>query len=156
MFNCRQYSPLLNPKETSSTSGQKERNLNDIMKIDLIKDKDATDIKQIWEEYHIQKDVIAATIPSKTYEKIANLSNKYPMFILPLPRSQGFEFFMLQFVNNTIHFTPLICYQVINYRAVLNKMSSRIMTSIGQNFNVLALLVLEICFASIFDGFHRN
>lgn len=82
------------------------------MKVDLIQDKEATEIKQIWEEYHKQKDVIAAVIPTKIYDKIMDLSVKYSTFLFPLPRSEGYEFFVCQFSRNTLHFTPLICYQV--------------------------------------------
>lgn len=108
----RQYSPLLQPKEASSTSGVQERGLNDIMKLELIKDQEPKEIKKIWEKYHIQKDVIAATIPGEIYDKIISRSVLYPMFLFPLPRSQGYEFFVCQFLRNTVHFTPLICYQV--------------------------------------------
>lgn len=82
------------------------------MKVDLIKDKEASEIKRIWEEYHIQKDVIAATVPSNIYDTIISRSVKYPTFLFPLPRSQGYEFMVCQFLRNTVHFTPLICYQV--------------------------------------------
>ncbi|KRT83001.1 hypothetical protein AMK59_4126 [Oryctes borbonicus] len=113
------------------------------MKTDLIKDKTPEEIQRIWQEYHIQKDMIAAVIPSKEYDVIMEQSCKFPIFILPLPRSQGFEFIpskeydvimeqsckfpifilplprsqgfefiMSEFKGNTVHLTPLICYQV--------------------------------------------
>lgn len=30
---------------------------------------------------------------------------------MPLPRTDGYEFFFMQFEDNTFHFTPLILYQ---------------------------------------------
>ncbi len=30
---------------------------------------------------------------------------------MPLPRTDGYEFFFMQFEGNTFHFTPLILYQ---------------------------------------------
>jgi ATP synthase F1 complex assembly factor 1 len=30
---------------------------------------------------------------------------------MPLPRDDGFEFFLVQYMNKTFHFTPLIAYQ---------------------------------------------
>lgn len=82
------------------------------MKTDLLEDKSAEEIKQIWMEYHKDKDVLVAAIPSESYKLLSQRGEQFPLFILPLPRTQGFEFYLLQFSNNTIHFTPLICYQV--------------------------------------------
>lgn len=82
------------------------------MKIELLQDKTADEIKEIWIQYHKQKDVLVATIPTETYNLLTERSKEFPLFILPLPRSQGFEFFLLQFASNTVHFTPLLCYQV--------------------------------------------
>lgn len=82
------------------------------MKIELLQDKTADEIKEIWIQYHKQKDVLVATIPTETYNSLTERSKEFPLFILPLPRSQGFEFFLLQFASNTVHFTPLLCYQV--------------------------------------------
>lgn len=83
------------------------------MKLDLLQDKTADEIKEIWLQYHKEKDVLVASIPTETFNLLMERSKEYPLFILPLPRSQGFEFFLLQFASNTVHFTPLLCYQVI-------------------------------------------
>lgn len=82
------------------------------MKIELIEDKTIEEIAHIWVEYHKQKDVLIATVPVDKYDAQRECSNKHPMFIVPLPRSEGFEFFLFQFAANTVHFTPLLCYQV--------------------------------------------
>lgn len=85
------------------------------MKMDLLHDKTADEIKSIWLEYHKQKkDVLVAAIPTDTYNLLTERSNQYPIFLLPLPRSEGYEFFVLQFAANSVHFTPLLCYQVRN------------------------------------------
>lgn len=89
----------------------KPKLLNDVMKVELLADKSAEDIKIIWHEYHKTKDVVCATIPSDVYNVIKNRAEKYPIFLLPLPRKQGFEFILLQFSENEAHFTPLISYQ---------------------------------------------
>lgn len=112
----RNYSELLNPK--SAKNGSEEvpiKKLNDIMKIELLQDKTADEIMSIWLEYHKQKkDVLVATIPTEKYDLLMDRSKEYPIFILPLPRSEGYEFFLLQFATNSVHFTPLLCYQVKN------------------------------------------
>lgn len=109
----RNYSELMNPKKKIDTKSEiPYKKLEDIMKLDLLEGKPSEEIKKIWLEYHKQKDSIAAAIPTDTFNKIMETAKKYPIFIFPIPRSQGFEFIMFQFAANTIHFTPLLCYQV--------------------------------------------
>jgi len=109
----RQYSELLKPKEELSKPVQSnEAPLDAILKVDLIKDKSAKEIEIIWQNYHTDKDYIAAIIPSKDYSILEERSSKYPVFIFPLPRSQGYEFIMCQFESNSVHFTPLLYFQV--------------------------------------------
>ncbi|KAF2885515.1 hypothetical protein ILUMI_20665 [Ignelater luminosus] len=109
----RQYSSLLEPKKrlTSNTKVGDE-SLNKIMKLELIQDKDVNEIKRIWEEYHKTKDVIAATIPIEIYNEINSKATNYPTFLFAIPRTQGYEFIVCQFYRNTVHFTPLLNYQV--------------------------------------------
>lgn len=87
------------------------------MKVELLENKTADEIQHIWLEYHSKKDVLAAAIPAESYNRMVARGNQYPSFIFPLPRSQGFEMFLLQFANNTVHFTPLLCYQVLRSHA---------------------------------------
>lgn len=111
----RNYSELLNPKKPIDGKPAAEvpfKKLDDIMKLDLLQDKTADELKDIWLQYHKEKDVLVATIPSETYKLLEQRAKEHPIFIFPLPRSQGFEFFLLQFAGNTVHFTPLLCYQV--------------------------------------------
>lgn len=83
------------------------------MKLELIQDKEPDEIKSIWEQYHIQKEhVIAATLPSKDFDRLMARAEKHPIFLFALPRSQGYEFIMCQFEGNAVHFTPLLYYQV--------------------------------------------
>lgn len=111
----RDYAELLNPKPSipGITPGEVPfKKLNDLMKLDLVENKTAGEIKEIWLGYHKQKDVLVATIPNETYKLLEQRAKDHPIFIFPLPRSQGYEFFLLQFAGNTVHFTPLLCYQV--------------------------------------------
>lgn len=111
----RDYSELLKPKDVASASLKDtayEKKLSDIMKLELVQDKTAEEIKHIWIEYHKNKDVIIATIPVEQYDLMMNRCKDFPVFIFPIPREAGYEFILLQFFANTIHFTPLLCYQV--------------------------------------------
>ncbi|XP_052890585.1 ATP synthase mitochondrial F1 complex assembly factor 1 [Anopheles moucheti] len=111
----RDYSELLKPKAPLATEATRDishRKLSDIMRLELIEDKSADDIKHLWLEYHKDKDVITAAIPVAQFNLMMARAKQYPVFILPIPRSQGYEFIMLQFAANTVHFTPLLNYQV--------------------------------------------
>lgn len=106
---------MLRPKSDAKIEANENllhKKLDEVMKVELLGDKTADELKNIWLEYHKQKDVITATITSEIYDMQMKRGREYPLFIVPLPRSQGFEFFLLQFSVNSIHFTPLLCYQV--------------------------------------------
>lgn len=118
IFGNRSFSTLLEPKKETKTQPEvkQQHDLNAVMKVDLIQDKEPEEIKGIWEQYHIQKEhVIAATLPSKDFDHLIEKSQKYPIFIFALPRSQGYEFIMCQFERNVVHFTPLLYYQVDSF-----------------------------------------
>ncbi|GAB0093079.1 ATP synthase mitochondrial F1 complex assembly factor 1 [Sergentomyia squamirostris] len=111
----RDYSELLKPKETLAEKIQGEiphKKLQDIMKMELVEGKSVDELQSIWLEYHKTKDVIAAAIPTGQFDFQQERARKHPIFILPIPRSEGFEFILMQFAANTVHFTPLLCYQV--------------------------------------------
>ncbi|RVE50052.1 hypothetical protein evm_005258 [Chilo suppressalis] len=111
--DTRQFSSSLNPKESLKDNAPvKENKLEDIFKIDLVKDKDSVEIQTIWEEYYKRKEVISATIPKEVYTQLQMNMKKFPTFLFPLPRSQGYEFIMCQNFGHTVHFTPLLAYQV--------------------------------------------
>lgn len=122
---ARDYSELMHPKKAAEVKGEiPYKKLEDIMKLNLLEGRPIEEIKEIWLEYHKQKDVIAAAIPTETFDKLMDSARKYPLFVFPIPRSQGYEFIMFQFASNTVHFTPLLCYQV-----------SFVAVSFGTNFN---------------------
>ncbi|KAJ3644849.1 hypothetical protein Zmor_022550 [Zophobas morio] len=106
------FSQLLNPKKPLDHAEASEAPLDKVMKIDLIKDKSADEIREIWHEYHVQKNFIAAVVPAHDYEELETRGREFPTFLFALPRSQGYEFIMSQFDRNCVHFTPLLYYQV--------------------------------------------
>ncbi|KAJ2082202.1 hypothetical protein H4R24_001772 [Coemansia sp. RSA 988] len=87
------------------------KSLDQIMRIDLLSDKSVEDIGEIWTRYHATKDMISAAIPSSTYRELLSVAQKNPLFVLPLPRSEGIEFFFLQFDYHQVHFTSLLEYK---------------------------------------------
>ncbi|OWR42503.1 hypothetical protein KGM_210537 [Danaus plexippus plexippus] len=111
--DTRQFSSVLNPKgHRSEGASVEDKKLNDILKLELVLDKSAAEVQNIWEEYHKEKEVISATIPKDSYVSIAQNMKEFPTFLFPLPRSQGYEFIMCQSFGNAVHFTPLLAFQV--------------------------------------------
>lgn len=111
--DTRQYSSVLNPKAAlQSPLAAEQKKLEAIFKTELVVDKNAVEIQTIWEEYHKNKEVIAATIPATLYNHLLDTCLNHPIFLFPLPREQGYEFFMCQSSGHELHFTPLLAYQV--------------------------------------------
>lgn len=98
------------PVLETSTQAQ-EAQLNNIMKVDMIKDKTKEEIIDIWKEYHKQKDCICGTMTPEQYDKMFTRGKQYSTFLLPLPREHGYEFIMCQFHGSEVHMTPLLWYQ---------------------------------------------
>jgi len=86
--------------------------LNAILRMDKVKDQDAETIGTLWKRYHADKDLLCAVIPVETYDKMMANGEKYPIFLLPLPRdNDGVEFFVLQFSPPAVLFVSLHEYQ---------------------------------------------
>lgn len=111
--DTRQFSSVLNPKQAlKDEKTTEDKKLSDIFKVELVADKNAEEVQGIWEEYHKNKEVISATIPKDVYNKIQLNMKLFPTFLFPLPRSQGYEFIMCQSLGHSVHFTPLLAFQV--------------------------------------------
>ncbi|KAJ2519180.1 hypothetical protein H4217_002857 [Coemansia sp. RSA 1939] len=97
------------------------KSLDQIMRLDKLGDKTSEEISEIWTAFHTTKDCISAAIPASTYRDLLAVARKNPLFIIPLPRDQGIEFFFLQFDYHRVHFTPLIEYKTntVNARPLL-------------------------------------
>lgn len=89
----------------------KIKKLDNIMKTELLNDKTAEEITQLWLDYHRNKDVVISVVPKDIYAVMNKRGKEFSTFLFPVPRSQGYEFIMCQFLAHEVHFTPLISYQ---------------------------------------------
>lgn len=85
--------------------------LNKLMKVELIQDKTTKEISDIWKTYFSSMDSICAVIPKKKYVQINTLATVCPQFIYPVPRDDGYEFFVGEWKGHMLFFTSLIHYQ---------------------------------------------
>jgi len=98
-------------KPTSVTSPVRQKSLNTIMKLDLLNEKSAEEISNIWNEHFASKDAVAAVIPADTYKVMQERFKEFNTFLFPLPRDMGYEFIVVQFLGDEAHFSTLINYQ---------------------------------------------
>lgn len=107
------------------------------MKVELLKDKDAGEIAELWHAHHQTKDCVAAVIPAEMYKQMKKRFEQFNtvheqyfeklwvgslfwvsfQFLFPLPRKQGYEFIVVAFSGNEAHFTTLINYQAFTENA---------------------------------------
>ncbi|KAI9320868.1 ATP11 protein-domain-containing protein [Dichotomocladium elegans] len=85
--------------------------LDKIVKLELLEKEDPETVSKIWTEYHADKDCITAIIPKETYDTLYKRSQQYPVFVVPMPRESGIEFFFMQFSFHQVHFTSLLEYK---------------------------------------------
>jgi len=98
--------------DASGSGGQpKQKSLDSVVKLEMLADKSAKEIEEIWCKHFSSKDAVAAVIPAQTYKQMQERFQQFNTFLFPLPRDMGYEFFVVQFLNNEAHFTSLINYQ---------------------------------------------
>lgn len=127
-------SPSATAPNMKSYGAMPGKSLDSIVQLDKFAALDVPQIEELWTKYHSTKDCLSAVVPAATYDKMMknggefpmvgcfgaeahctalNLTLVFPQFLIPLPRDKGFEFFILQFQNNQIHFTSLHAYQTL-------------------------------------------
>merc|ERR1719189_2684821 len=89
----------------------KKKSLDSVLRLDLLADKTAGEIEEIWCKHFASKDAVAAVIPAQTFKVMQERFEEFNTFLFPLPRDQGYEFFVVQFLGQEAHFTSLINYQ---------------------------------------------
>ncbi|KAJ3022939.1 ATP synthase mitochondrial F1 complex assembly factor 1 [Thoreauomyces humboldtii] len=97
------------------------KTLAELTDLDRLRTESPETITKIWATYHAEQDTLCATIPAAVYARLSARAKQFPMFVLPLPRDSGYEFFVMQFAGHQVFFTPLLEYQthVENARPML-------------------------------------
>jgi ATP synthase F1 complex assembly factor 1 len=117
----KDFSLPTKPKSDVSSSKAslltKEKNLDAIMKIELLQDKSKDEISEIWRMHHLNTDAVSAVIPADVWMEMERRFIDYKTFLLPLPRKDGYEFIVVQFLGKSAHFTTLINFQAFHENA---------------------------------------
>ncbi|KAK0042581.1 ATP synthase mitochondrial F1 complex assembly factor 1 [Biomphalaria pfeifferi] len=101
----------------SGVGMSKKQGLDSIMKMDLVRDKTAEEITQIWNEYHNGKDCVYAVLKTNVYQNLMIKAKECPVFVYAIPRNEGFEFILSQFDQNDVYFTQLSMFQLVRENA---------------------------------------
>ncbi|CAI5777235.1 ATP synthase mitochondrial F1 complex assembly factor 1 [Podarcis lilfordi] len=100
---------LMEEKFKESLHGfTKNKTLDSILNVEMMKRKKPDEIKQIWKQYYSGEDTVYAVIPGKTFDLIWKRVQDCPSFLYPLPRKEGYEFFVGHWSGPELHFTSLI------------------------------------------------
>ncbi|XP_036303938.1 ATP synthase mitochondrial F1 complex assembly factor 1 isoform X2 [Pipistrellus kuhlii] len=100
--------PLGHSRQGDFIKCVEQKTLSSIFNIEMVKDKTAEEIKQIWQQYFAAKDTVYAVIPEEKFDLIWNRAQSCPTFLCALPRREGYEFFVGQWSGTELHFTALI------------------------------------------------
>ncbi|XP_043941754.1 ATP synthase mitochondrial F1 complex assembly factor 1 isoform X2 [Protopterus annectens] len=94
-------------------SFMEQETLDSILNLEMVKEKTAEEIGQIWTQYFATKDTISAVIPAMKFELMQKRAQSCPTFLYALPRAEGYEFFVGQWSSKHLHFTSLINIQTL-------------------------------------------
>ncbi|XP_066411818.1 ATP synthase mitochondrial F1 complex assembly factor 1 isoform X1 [Molothrus aeneus] len=94
--------------KTSKGGFTKDKTLDSILNVEMVKEKSAEEITQIWNQYFSAKDTVYAVIPAVKFDLMWKRAQKCPSFLYALPRKEGYEFFVGQWSGTELHFTSLI------------------------------------------------
>jgi len=172
---AREWNQSIQNLEKKLTEKKKEENkiaglklpsrLDALMRTDLLADLPTDDVTKLWSKYWSERDTISAVITKDVYDAMAPRMAEFPIFLYPLPRQQGYEFYMSQFTSQHCFFTSLLNYQVNGEEApwqVCFKMYTELVESHGVvlmacEFDGNALNLMEVQFiAQMQQLFYAN
>lgn len=87
--------------------------LDQVMNVEKILPLEEEAIRKLWLKYHYEKPAVVSTLQSKQFTPIATHLSRYPRFIWPLPKDNGYITFFSQYMpaagphDHHIFYTPL-------------------------------------------------
>ncbi|KAF4128862.1 ATP11 protein [Phytophthora infestans] len=84
------------------------RSLEQIVKMELLESEQAPKIRNIWEEFHADKDdAVATTLDISEFQSLVKRAEAAPYFIFPVYRQEGFFNMLCQFQQSCFLITYL-------------------------------------------------
>ncbi len=82
--------------------------LSSFVNVEKIRTLPVEDIANLWNVYHVSKaHTLSGAMTPSFHASFFSKASGNPLFVLPLPRENGFEFYLAQFVCPQVYFTPL-------------------------------------------------
>ena len=99
-------------KETENGEGwNQEKKLERLLSVDSLYNKTTEEILILWKEKLKDQSAVTAILPAYIWETMSSRFLEHKIFLLPLPRNNGYEYFVVQFEGKEAHFTTLCNYQ---------------------------------------------
>ncbi|KAJ3155720.1 hypothetical protein HDU86_004189 [Geranomyces michiganensis] len=95
----------------SSSLPSHVKTLAEIVDMDRLSSLPSEEIARIWNLYHSEKSCLSGTMTGDFYTKFLRRARAFPMFLVPLPRDAGYEFFVMQIAGHQVYFTSLLEYK---------------------------------------------
>lgn len=88
------------------------RKLSDIAKLQLLEKHSSTRVSEIWNEYHhTQPSALADVLLQPAYDLLFTRAKRCPLFVIPVPRDNGFFTLLVQFQQRQVLLTFLDDYK---------------------------------------------
>ncbi|KAL2611579.1 hypothetical protein R1flu_023271 [Riccia fluitans] len=98
-------------KFATGYSAMTRKPLDSIMKVESVKFRDAEEITQIWNDYHIGRGHISAVMGSQLYAGFEQRAKACPFFVIPIKQGMGYMTLFVQAQMPYMLFTSLGDYQ---------------------------------------------
>ncbi|KAH7467193.1 hypothetical protein KRP22_013005 [Phytophthora ramorum] len=95
-------------KTASGFSYPGARSLEQLVKLELLENEQAPQIRSIWEDFHAGKDdAVATTLSADEFQSLVKRAEAAPYFIFPVYRQEGFFNMLCQFQQSCFLITYL-------------------------------------------------
>jgi ATP synthase mitochondrial F1 complex assembly factor 1 len=94
--------------------------LDEILNLDRIAKESPETIRELWKLYHENRNNLYGYLSMDMYKQFHERGHTYPWFVLPLPRNEGFEIYLVHFTGDSIYMTSLLEYKLHNENAPIH------------------------------------
>lgn len=88
------------------------KSLPEIMNLKKVTKLTRAQLCETWIAFHTDKAMLSAAIDEEAYISLLRDGRRFPLFVLPLARDEGIEFYVLAFSGHQIYLTSLLSYQL--------------------------------------------
>ena len=106
--------------------------------MDRITKESVETIRELWKIYHENQNHMYGYLSMDVYKRLHERGHTYPWFVLPLPRNEGFEIYLVHFTGDSIYMTSLLEYKLHNENAQIH-LSVHHYTELASSHNLVLM-----------------